>query len=130
MAGKFLKFFSPMVRVMPEIKQPQREVRFKEKLEIKERKKESKKESKKEQKKPKKRDEEQSIPVSEAAVDSETVVLDTIKEIESVEGAPWDSIVEKCKKEGLDENSIEEALTSLMDKGFIFEPVLGTLKST
>ncbi|MBN1217224.1 MAG: preprotein translocase subunit SecY [Candidatus Lokiarchaeota archaeon] len=32
MTGKFLKFFSPMVRVMPEIKQPQREVRFKEKF--------------------------------------------------------------------------------------------------
>jgi DNA replicative helicase MCM subunit Mcm2 (Cdc46/Mcm family) len=57
-------------------------------------------------------------------------VLDTIKEIEGVEGAPWDSIVERCKKQGLDENSIEEALTSLMDKGFIFEPLLGTLKST
>ncbi|MBY9012619.1 MAG: preprotein translocase subunit SecY [Candidatus Lokiarchaeota archaeon] len=32
MTGKFLKFFSPFVRVMPEIKQPQREVQFKEKL--------------------------------------------------------------------------------------------------
>jgi protein transport protein SEC61 subunit alpha len=32
MAGKFLKFFSPFVRVMPEIKQPQREVSFKEKF--------------------------------------------------------------------------------------------------
>jgi protein transport protein SEC61 subunit alpha len=32
MAGKFLKFFSPFVRIMPEIKQPQREVSFKEKL--------------------------------------------------------------------------------------------------
>ncbi len=32
MAGKFIKFFAPMVRVMPEIKQPQREVRFKEKF--------------------------------------------------------------------------------------------------
>ncbi len=32
MAGKFLKFFSPFVRVMPEIRQPQREVSFKEKL--------------------------------------------------------------------------------------------------
>ncbi len=32
MAGKFLKFFSPFVRVMPELKQPQREVSFKEKL--------------------------------------------------------------------------------------------------
>jgi len=32
MAGKFLKFFTPFVRVMPEIKQPQREVSFKEKF--------------------------------------------------------------------------------------------------
>ncbi|MHA1292503.1 MAG: preprotein translocase subunit SecY [Promethearchaeota archaeon] len=32
MTGKFLKFFTPFVRVMPEIKQPQREVSFKEKF--------------------------------------------------------------------------------------------------
>jgi len=32
MTGKFLKFFSPFVRIMPEIKQPQREVSFKEKF--------------------------------------------------------------------------------------------------
>ncbi|MBY9005034.1 MAG: preprotein translocase subunit SecY [Candidatus Lokiarchaeota archaeon] len=32
MTGKFLKFFSPFVRVLPEIKQPQREVSFKEKF--------------------------------------------------------------------------------------------------
>jgi hypothetical protein len=102
------------------------EVQKEEKLEIKER----KKESKKEQKKPKKQEEEQLIPTSEAPKDLETIVLDTIKEIEDTDGAPWDSIVEKCKKQGLDENTIEEALASLMDKGFIFEPVLGTLKST
>ncbi|MFX1320252.1 MAG: preprotein translocase subunit SecY, partial [Promethearchaeota archaeon] len=32
MAGRFLKFFSPFVRILPEIKQPQREVSFKEKF--------------------------------------------------------------------------------------------------
>jgi len=32
MTGKFLKFFTPFVRVMPELKSPQREVSFKEKL--------------------------------------------------------------------------------------------------
>ena len=32
MAGTFLKFFTPFVRVMPEIKNPQREVAFKEKF--------------------------------------------------------------------------------------------------
>lgn len=32
MAGKFLRFFSPLVKVMPEVKQPQREVSFKQKF--------------------------------------------------------------------------------------------------
>ena len=32
MAGKFLKFFSPFVRLTPEIKQPDREISFKDKL--------------------------------------------------------------------------------------------------
>jgi len=112
--------------IVPAAAEKFEEVQENEKLEIKER----KKESKKEQKKPMKQEPEQSISMTEAAGDSETVVLDTIKELEGAEGAPWDSIVERCKKQGLDENAIEEALTSLMDKGFIFEPVLGTLKST
>lgn len=62
--------------------------------------------------------------------DIEQIVLDVIKKIEGEDGASWDSIVEKCKTKKLDENTIEEALTSLMDKGFIFEPVLGTIKTT
>ena len=32
MAGKFIKFFAPFVRIMPEVKQPQREVTFKQKF--------------------------------------------------------------------------------------------------
>lgn len=62
--------------------------------------------------------------------ETENIVLETIKEIEGDDGAAWDSIVEKCKKKKLDENTIEEALSALMDKGFIFEPVLGTIKTT
>lgn len=62
--------------------------------------------------------------------DQETTVLEVIKNLEDDEGAAWDLIIEHCKKQGLDEDSIEEALTSLMDKGFIFEPVLGTIKTT
>lgn len=62
--------------------------------------------------------------------DIENMVLEIIKKIENEDGALWDSIVEQCKKKKLDENTIEEALTSLMDKGFIFEPVLGTIKTT
>ena len=66
----------------------------------------------------------------EDSEDTENIVLETIKGIEGEDGAAWDLIVENCKKKGLDENTIEEALTSLMDKGFIFEPVLGTIKTT
>ena len=75
----------------------------------------------------------QKPPTPEEPEDTEEIektVLGVIKEMEGEEGAPWDIIVENCKKEGLDENTIEESLTSLMDKGFIFEPVLGTIKTT
>jgi RPA family protein len=60
----------------------------------------------------------------------EKVVLETIKKLEGDDGAPWDSITQKCEKTGLDKDSIEEALSSLMDKGLIYEPVLGTIKTT
>lgn len=60
----------------------------------------------------------------------ENTVLETIKGIEGEDGAPWDSITEQCEKAGIDKDSIEEALTSLMDKGLIYEPILGTIKTT
>ena len=62
--------------------------------------------------------------------ETDELVMKTIKSIEGENGAAWDLIVEKCKKNGLDEITIEESLTSLMDKGFIFEPILGTIKTT
>lgn len=66
----------------------------------------------------------------EETKDAETVVLEVVKSLESAEGAPWDAIVEECKKQGLTETAVEEALTGLMDKGFVFEPMLGTIKTT
>ena len=60
----------------------------------------------------------------------ENTVLEIIKKIEGENGAPWDVITQKCEKAGLDNDTIEEALTALMDKGLIFEPVLGTIKTT
>ena len=67
---------------------------------------------------------------SDDSEETEDTVLHAIKKLEGEDGAAWDLIIESCKKTGLDEDSIEEALTSLMDKGFIFEPVLGTIKTT
>lgn len=60
----------------------------------------------------------------------EQTVLENIKKIEGDDGAPWDTITGKCEKAGLDRDSIEEALSSLMDKGLIYEPILGTIKTT
>src|SRR5512137_2391394 len=101
------------------------EIRFEESEEAKEQRKETKKEAKK----PKKQKKEEPQP-AETSEDPETIVMNTIKDLESDDGAPWDSIVNACKNKGLDENTIEEALNSLMDKGFIYEPMLGTLKTT
>jgi hypothetical protein len=60
----------------------------------------------------------------------EQTIFDIIKEIEGDDGASWDSITEKCKKAGIDKESIEESINSLMDKGLIFEPILGIIKVT
>jgi len=111
--------------IVPGATEKFKEIRTEEAIESKE----QKKEVKKEPKKPKKQKQEEPSTPDENA-NTETIVLDTIKELEGDEGAPWDSIVETCKNRGLDENSIEEALNSLMDKGFIFEPMLGTIKTT
>jgi len=63
--------------------------------------------------------------------DIEDTVLETIKDVEGDDGASWDAITKKCcEKAKLDKDSIEEALTSLMDKGLIYEPILGTIKTT
>ncbi len=68
--------------------------------------------------------------VDEDSEETEQTVLETIKKIEGDDGASWDAITEKCEKAGLDKDVIEEALTSLMDKGLIYEPILGTIKTT
>ena len=62
--------------------------------------------------------------------ENEKIVLEQVKKFEGEDGAPWDLITEKCEKAGLDKDQIEEALNSLMDKGLIYEPILGTIKST
>ena len=111
--------------IAPGVTEKFEDVQEQEKLEGKE----YRKESKKEQKRPKKLQPEQS-PQKDEEVDHEAMVLQVIKTLEGDDGASWDSIVAKCTQQGLDENTIEEVLTSLMDKGFIFEPVLGTIKST
>lgn len=67
---------------------------------------------------------------SDGFQEAETTVLEAIKKIEGEDGAPWDAITTECQKIGLEKDTVEEALTSLMDKGLIYEPILGTIKTT
>lgn len=73
--------------------------------------------------------------ISSAAKDkedeeAEQLVIEVIKQNEGDDGVSWDIITQTCEKKGLDETRVEEALNSLMDKGLIYEPVLGTIKTT
>ena len=78
----------------------------------------------------KKTENEKSKEEDENFAEVEDTVLETIKKVEGEDGAAWDLITDNCKKAGLDKDTIEEALNSLMDKGLIYEPVLGTIKTT
>ncbi len=62
--------------------------------------------------------------------EAEEKILRVVKECEGEKGALWDDIVANGEKEGLERDLVEEALASLMDKGMIYEPVLGRLKTT
>lgn len=43
-------------------------------------------------------------------------------------GAPWDGILEGAKAKGVDREKLEETINALLDKGLIYEPVLGRMK--
>lgn len=62
----------------------------------------------------------------------EDAVLEIIQGFaaDSDKGAQWDAIVAEGQKKDLDEDTVEEAINALMDKGLIYEPILGRLKVT
>ncbi|MBI2077879.1 MAG: glycerol dehydrogenase [Euryarchaeota archaeon] len=62
----------------------------------------------------------------------EKKVLSYIEAMASTDekGAQWDLIVGAGEKEKISEDQVEEALNALMDKGLIYEPILGRLKMT
>ncbi len=72
----------------------------------------------------------ETVEPSEEIEEVEEEVLSIIKEMEGEKGVPWDKVVEMGKEKKVDRDIIEGALTSLMDKGMVYEPVLGRLKTT
>lgn len=69
-------------------------------------------------------------PEEAPEVDAEEVVFDLVESLDQGEGAPWDVLVAKGGEAGLSEEEVEEAMNLLMDRGRVFEPVLGRLKAT
>jgi hypothetical protein len=62
--------------------------------------------------------------------ESEKLIINIIRALDQNGlGALMDNIVQKAGEKGLDSNSVEEVINSLLDKGVIYEPVLGRIKS-
>jgi RPA family protein len=67
--------------------------------------------------------------VKDEELNQEDIVLGIIDRLDSSsKGAPWDEIVDEASKEGIDRTELEELTNSLLDKGLIYEPVLGKMK--
>jgi len=43
-------------------------------------------------------------------------------------GAPWDAILAAAGKQGIRKEVLEEGVNELLDKGLVYEPVLGRMK--
>lgn len=66
---------------------------------------------------------------SEDNIEYEEKFLEIIEELDSdVKGAAWEDIMALAQKKGLSRIQIEETTNSLLDKGLIYEPVLGRIK--
>lgn len=59
-------------------------------------------------------------------------VLATVSRLEGDSGANWDDILGEVQEsnQGATDEAIEESLNRLMDKGLVYEPTLGVLKTT
>ncbi|MGB1698128.1 MAG: RPA family protein [Thermoplasmatota archaeon] len=67
-------------------------------------------------------------PEADAAQDAlDDEILKIVMKLEGDGGAEWDAILQEA---GSDSEEVEEALNRLMDKGLVYEPTLGVLKST
>ncbi|HUT26760.1 MAG TPA: glycerol dehydrogenase [Methanomassiliicoccales archaeon] len=61
-------------------------------------------------------------------VDKEALVLAMIESLDSGRGAAWDEVVKKSKEQGIEREELDTIANSLLDKGFVYEPVLGRMR--
>jgi hypothetical protein len=59
----------------------------------------------------------------------EDQVVNLINGLDSGDGARWDELVDAVEQKRLSREIIEEVISNLLDKGLLYEPVLGYLKA-
>lgn len=70
-------------------------------------------------------------PEADAAQEAlDATVLAAVAKMEGTKGARWDDILGQAAVGGVTSEDVEESLNRLMDKGLIYEPTLGILKTT
>ena len=82
---------------------------------------------------PKGEDSEAAGPAAKAVDEKEEAldqtVLGIIGELDADgKGAAWDGITARATKAGVDKDALEEVVNRLLDKGVIYEPILGRMK--
>ncbi len=61
--------------------------------------------------------------------EEEQLVLEIVSSLDRDDkGAAWDEIVETAKKKGLSKERLEEITNQLLDKGLLYEPILGKIR--
>ncbi len=74
-------------------------------------------------------EEELAAPEEEEEGDLEKIVVETVKSLDSGEGAPWEEVVEALvRKTGYSRNDVEEILGEMLEDGVLYEPSLNYLK--
>ncbi len=69
-------------------------------------------------------------PADDGNDELDDAVLATVKKLEGDRGANWDDIVQDAATDTASSDDVDEALNRLMDKGLVYEPTLGILKTT
>ncbi|MHB8604608.1 MAG: hypothetical protein ACYDCK_05080, partial [Thermoplasmatota archaeon] len=69
-----------------------------------------------------------SPPADAARAAREDTVLALVVKLDDGKGAPWEDLVSEASKSKIGESEVEEALNALMDRGLVYEPVLGRIK--
>jgi len=65
----------------------------------------------------------------DASEDQEAIVFQIVKELDKgPKGAAYDEIIDRCGKKGVAREAFDDLVNSLLDKGKVYEPVLGQLK--